>query len=651
MKYTYNCLYTFLLLLGFLNTIHAQFERKLPGVYGRAVYRKTDGKIYAMGVDAGAIPVKGFLARIDPRTTSVEKLADLPDTFITLTLSSDETYLYIGADSIHRFNLDLKKYDQHFGPQFTSTEQQQCYGIVSIPGQDDSIVAFWSAITERTVAVAYAKGVRYGNVLEGNSLGRGVTTNGKNLYFFESPSEYAPILQVGLDANGPKLLNNKYSYILGVLGRPNVIQYDKERLYCSDGAVAQIQDPETLALLGRLDIRSSYMVMAPYDKLDTIYAQVLRGKEIWLQKFHRNNFQLLAEELLSSINTDRNTIDWILPLGSPREVAVFASGELYLVNRCTPQYLQAPALEKSVYPACPGDTLRISASGNFPADRYFWTNGFRGKTLVHPVSTGNLLKLSYRIADDQGCMSAASKPSEIQYVHFVTPPPQVQSRFDQAVICAGGELELSVVETDARYERYQQYQWSNGQTGRTIKVKQPGSYSCRIQSKEGCYTGFSPVFQVKNAISPQPGKPVLTIEGGDGDLAICSSDSASIRTIEGFELYIWSDNQQGKGNRRPLPLKGETLAVRVKNSAGCISEASEVLNWSYSNTPPRPFIQRSSDLLASSSAEGNQWFLNGQAIPGATQRYIKIAEKGTYTVQVVKSPACPSLLSEPFIAN
>lgn len=648
MKYIYDCLSTLVLLLVFFNTLQAQFERKLPGVYDRAVYRKTDGKIYAMGVDASAIPVKGFLAKIDPRTTSVEKLADLPATFTTLALSSDETSLYIGADSIHRFNLDLKKYDQHFGPQFPSTETQQCYRIVSIPGQDEVIVAFWAAITERSVATSYAKGIRYGNLQASFSLGTGVTTNGKTLYFHESPSDYASILQVGLDANGLKLLANKYSY---VLGRVNAIQYDKERLYCSDGAVVQIKDTETLTLLGRLDTRASYMALAPYDKLDTIYVQVLRGKEIWLQKFHRNNFQLLAEELLSTIGTDRNTIDWILPLGSPREVAVFASGELYLVNRCTPQYLQAPALEKSVYPACPGDTLRISASGNFPGDRYFWTNGFRGKTLVHPVSKGNLFKLSYRIADDQGCMSAASKPSEIQYVHFVTPAPQVQSRFDQAVICTGGELELSAVETDARYERYQQYLWSNGQTGRTIKIKQPGSYSCRIQSKEGCYTGFSPVFQVKNANSPQPGKPVLTIEGGDGDLAICSADSASIRTIEGFELYIWSDNQQGKENRRPLPLKDKSLAVRVKNSAGCISEASEVLNWSYSNTPPRPFIQRSSDLLASSSAEGNQWFLNGQAIPGATQRYFKIVEKGTYTVQVVKSPACPSLLSEPFIAN
>lgn len=648
MKYNYNCLSILILLLVFFNTLHAQFERKLPGVYNQAIYRKTEGKIYAVGFDANIDPTKQFLVRIDPRATTVERLMELPNAPVALAFAHDEAYLYIGTDSIQRFNFALKKIDQRFGPQFTSTEKQQCYRIVSIPGQDEAIVVFWTTISERSTATAYAKGIRYGNVHASSSLCTGVTTNGKNLYFHESPWDYSPILQAGLDANGLKLLNNRYSY---VLGRVNAIQYDKERLYCSDGAVVQIKDAETLALLGRLDTRASYMALAPYDKLDTVYAQVLRGKEIWLQKFHRNNFQLLAEELLSTINTDRNTIDWILPLGSPRELAVFASGQLYLVNRCTPQYPQAPALEKPVYPGCPGDTLRISASGNFPADRYFWTNGFRGKTLIHPVSNGNLFKLSYRIADDQGCMSAESKPSEIQYVHFITPPPQIQSRFDQAVICTGGELELSVVETDARYERYQQYLWSNGQTGRTIKVNQPGSYSCRIQSKEGCYTGFSPAFQVKSATSPQPGKPALSIEGGNSDLAICSADSANIGTAAGFESYIWSDNQQTKEHRRPLPLKVESLAVRVKNSAGCISEASEVLNWSYASTPTRPFIQRSSDLLASSSAEGNQWFLNGQAIPGATQRYIKIAEKGTYTVQVVKSPACPSLLSEPFIVN
>lgn len=648
MNYTYTYLYCILLLGLFSQPLLAQYQRKLPGFYSEVVYRKTDGKLYAIGYDPNGDPAKQFLVRIDPRATTVEKLVDFPNVLVVLALSSNEAYLYVGMDSIHRFNLNLKKFDQHFAPQFTTTaEKHRCHKIVSIPGQDEVIVAYWEAPNERETATIYAKGIRYGNVFTSPSRSNPITTNGKNLYFYEAPTRYAPILQVSIDANGLQLQKNKYHYLLEDV---NSIQYDEGRLYASDGTVVQVKDEENLTLLGRFSTRASSMAIVSPSKLDTVYAQAVKGKEIWLQKFHRTNFQLLSEEFLSTINTEQ-TIEQVIPLGTSREFVAIASGQLYLVNRCIPQHPQAPAFEKSVFPACYGDTLRISAPGNFPAERYFWSNGFRGKTFVYPVNNTNPLSLSYQIADEQGCMSAASVPSEIRYVNLTISPPQVQSRFDQAVICIGGELELSAVETDGRYERFQKYLWSNGQTGRTIKVNQPGSYACRIQSKEGCYTGFSPSFQVKKAESPHPGKPTLSITGGDGDKMICSKDSAAIRTMEGFALYIWSDNHQSTAHQRLLPLTVESIAVSVKNSAGCISEAADVLTWSYATTPVQPSIQRSSELLASSAAEGNQWFFNGAAIPGANQQYLKIVEKGTYTVQVSKVPACPSLLSKPFVVN
>ena len=49
---------------------------------------------------------------------------------------------------------------------------------------------------------------------------------------------------------------------------------------------------------------------------------------------------------------------------------------------------------------------------------------------------------------------------------------------------------------------------------------------------------------------------------------------------------------------------------------------------------PIPTIQVSGNVLASSSLTGNQWFLNGQAITGATNQFHTATQTGFYSVRV-----------------
>ncbi|MBX2898756.1 MAG: T9SS type A sorting domain-containing protein [Cyclobacteriaceae bacterium] len=63
--------------------------------------------------------------------------------------------------------------------------------------------------------------------------------------------------------------------------------------------------------------------------------------------------------------------------------------------------------------------------------------------------------------------------------------------------------------------------------------------------------------------------------------------------------------------------------------------------------PPKPTILPSgSEHLVSSTPEGNQWYLNGQAINGATGLVLAIIEPGTYTV-INTIEGCASEVSEP----
>jgi hypothetical protein len=57
---------------------------------------------------------------------------------------------------------------------------------------------------------------------------------------------------------------------------------------------------------------------------------------------------------------------------------------------------------------------------------------------------------------------------------------------------------------------------------------------------------------------------------------------------------------------------------------------------------PIPTIQVAGHVLASSSASGNQWFFNGQAIVGATNQFYTATQTGFYTVRVTQN-GCQAL--------
>ena len=65
--------------------------------------------------------------------------------------------------------------------------------------------------------------------------------------------------------------------------------------------------------------------------------------------------------------------------------------------------------------------------------------------------------------------------------------------------------------------------------------------------------------------------------------------------------------------------------------------------------PATPAIALTGDSLMSSSPTGNQWYFNGNLLPGETGQYLTLNGAGSYQVQVTSLPGCASAMSSPFI--
>lgn len=82
-----------------------------------------------------------------------------------------------------------------------------------------------------------------------------------------------------------------------------------------------------------------------------------------------------------------------------------------------------------------------------------------------------------------------------------------------------------------------------------------------------------------------------------------------------------------------------TVSLTVTNAAG--NDVSVQNSYIYVDAiPATPIITESGGVLQSSSATGNQWYLNGNIIPGATSSSYTPTANGNYTVMVTTSAGC-----------
>src|SRR5581483_3604434 len=304
-------------------------------------------------------------------------------------------------------------------------------------------------------------------------------------------------------------------------------------------------------------------------------------------------------------------------------------------------------------PYCAGATISLSTPAVSGAT-YAWTgpNGFTS-ALQNPTisnsTTANGGTYSVTVTVN-GCTSAAGTTNVVVNSAQSTP-----SASNDGPYCAGGTISLFTPAVSGAT-----YAWT-GPNGYTSSQQNPtianattansGNYSVTV-TVAGCTSAPGSTNVVVNAIPSTPsasnGGPYCT-----GATIVLSTPTVSGAT------YLWT-GPSGFTSTLQNPTRASattafagTYSVTVTVN-GCTSAAGST-NVVVNNIPATPtitpggattFCHGGSVTLTSSSGTGNQWYLNGNPISGATGNTYLAYQSGSYTVKATSS-GCTSAASAP----
>jgi len=276
---------------------------------------------------------------------------------------------------------------------------------------------------------------------------------------------------------------------------------------------------------------------------------------------------------------------------------------------------------------CAASSTTLSASG---ASTYVWSpsTGLSSTTGASVTATSTST-ITYTVTGTNGnnCSDTASVTIN------VTPGPATPTitASGPTTFCAGGSVDLtSTVENS--------YSWTpTSATTQSITVTSSGNYAVTVTDVTGCSSTSATTIVTVNAI------PSITATASA--YTICVGNSTTLNA-SGASTYVWSPsgdlNNANISNPVATPTASTTYTV-TGTTNGCSSTA--VVTITVNPLPPTPTITPSGMDLVSSSATGNQWYLNATLIGGATNQIYTPTQNGNYTVIVTDANGCTATSS------
>lgn len=119
---------------------------------------------------------------------------------------------------------------------------------------------------------------------------------------------------------------------------------------------------------------------------------------------------------------------------------------------------------------------------------------------------------------------------------------------------------------------------------------------------------------------------------------VCSGMPATI-SASGATSYVWSG-----GGGTSASISVSPLITTVYTCTGYVGACTSVKSTTVTvgSVPAVPIITQMGQVLTSSSPTGNQWYMNGTLIPGATAQSYTVTVDGYYTVWVTSALGCQS---------
>ena len=180
-----------------------------------------------------------------------------------------------------------------------------------------------------------------------------------------------------------------------------------------------------------------------------------------------------------------------------------------------------------------------------------------------------------------------------------------------------------------------------GAVNQAYTADQAGNYTVKLTSGN-CTSAFSNAVAVN--VNANAATPVITAGGATansvGGQVVLTSSATS-----GNQWYRNDTVISGGVNREYVATQSGRYSVRV-GQGDCLSSFSSSVSVMVSPATPIPTITAEGSTLTSSATSGNQWYLNGAPIAGATTQKLTVQANGVYTVGVSQN-GC-SALSAPF---
>lgn len=234
----------------------------------------------------------------------------------------------------------------------------------------------------------------------------------------------------------------------------------------------------------------------------------------------------------------------------------------------------------------------------------------------------------------------------------VSPVPTTPSPVANTPVCTNGTLNLTTgAVTGATYA------WTgpSGYVSNTQNPNRPnvtsgmaGTYSLTV-TVGGCSSAAG---SVTVTVNPSPSAP-----GASTNSPVCSGNTIQLNaSTVANATYAWTGPNGFTSTTQNPTITGSTTAntgsysVVAIGTNGCSSTASSA-SVIVNATPATPTITQNGGVLTSSSSSGNQWYLNGSPISGATGQNYTPTTNGIYTVVVTLSGCSSTASSQLNVTN
>jgi uncharacterized repeat protein (TIGR01451 family) len=263
---------------------------------------------------------------------------------------------------------------------------------------------------------------------------------------------------------------------------------------------------------------------------------------------------------------------------------------------------------------CIGDEVVLTASG---AETFNW--GEFGETESIAVSPTETTTYQVTGSNDIECTTTVS----VEVAVSEYPDLSVSQN---AEICQGEEITLNASGAEV-------YDWDGLGTTAEISVSPMETTIYEVTGTNGidCSSSASVLVEVFES-------PVLDVTEG---AEICEGEEV-VLGASGADTYDWD----GLGTTAEItvsPTETTTYEVTGFNEINCstVAEVTVTVN----QTPEASFLDNGNVLTAS---DGNawQWYLNGEAIEGATNQTYEVLEDGNYSVEVYSEAGCLGVSAE-----